>query len=150
VSSVSEIVVGVSTGEDWPEIVELRRVVFIEEQGVPPEIEQDDLDAVAVHVVARGCDGRLVGTGRAVLDGGGPGVARVGRMAVSASARGGGVGRRVLDALEREAAARGARSVLLHAQEHAIEFYARAGYAPEGERFSEAGIGHLAMTKALS
>jgi predicted GNAT family N-acyltransferase len=71
-------------------------------------------------------------------------------MAVDASARGRGIGGRVLEVLERASAERGATSVLLHAQEHAIEFYLRAGYAPEGERFSEAGIGHLAMTKALS
>jgi predicted GNAT family N-acyltransferase len=147
---MSRVRVAVATPGDWPEVVELRRLVFVEEQGVPEEIEQDEHDHSSIHAAARGEDGRLVGTGRVLLDGGGPGVARVGRMAVDAACRGAGVGRAVLELLEQEAARRGATTVLLHAQEHAIAFYSGAGYVPEGERFSEAGISHLAMVKRLS
>lgn len=141
--------VTVARPEEWEEITELRRVVFILEQGVPEEIERDDLDATALHAAARDEAGTLIGTGRAVIDGGGPGVARVGRMAVAPSVRGRGVGAAVLSLLEREAAARGATRVLLHAQDHAIGFYAGAGYVPEGEPFTEAGIAHLAMARDL-
>jgi predicted GNAT family N-acyltransferase len=134
---------------DWPEIVALRFRVFVEEQGVPVEVEQDHLDAVAVHAVARTPDGRLVGTGRAVLDAEGPGIARIGRMAVDAEARGSGVGLAVLRVLETAVHERGGTGVLLHAQDHAVGFYGRAGYEPVGEPFEEAGIGHLAMARAL-
>jgi predicted GNAT family N-acyltransferase len=150
VPAVSEVRCAIATHADWPEVAALRHSVFVEEQRVPAEIEQDELDPLAVHAVARDDDGAVVGTGRVVIDGGGPGVARVGRMAVDARRRGEGIGAVVLDLLERVAKDRGSTSVLLHAQEHAIAFYAGAGYRPEGERFEEAGIGHLAMVKVLS
>ena len=38
-------------------------------------------------------------------------------------------------------------TVCLHAQQHAADFYARAGFVPEGERFTEAGIPHIAMRR---
>jgi predicted GNAT family N-acyltransferase len=124
----------------------VRREVFGIEQGVPPEIERDPLDAVADHVVARR-DGEVVGTGRLVARPDGFGV--VGRMAVCPAVRGAGVGRAVLTALEGAARARGLRGVELHAQSHARGFYDRAGYAAYGAEFVEAGIRHVAMRKAL-
>ncbi len=54
----------VATAADWPEVVALRTRVFVEEQGVPPEVEQDDADAAALHAVARDATGRVVATGR--------------------------------------------------------------------------------------
>ena len=40
------------------EVAALRTRVFVEEQGVPPEIEQDAADATAVHVLSRDDAGR--------------------------------------------------------------------------------------------
>jgi predicted GNAT family N-acyltransferase len=124
----------------------LRRVVFVEEQRVPPELERDALDEAAVHVVALEGE-RCVGTGRLVAQEGG--VGRVGRMAVAADRRHAGVGDAVLAALEAEARAAGLREVELHAQCYVERFYARNGYAPEGARFEEAGIEHVVMRKRL-
>lgn len=45
-----------------------RRVVFIEEQGVSEAEEIDDLDAAALHLLAR-LDGRPVGTARLLRQG---------------------------------------------------------------------------------
>ncbi|MDV9202000.1 GNAT family N-acetyltransferase, partial [Streptomyces sp. Wh19] len=42
----------------------VRRAVFVGEQEVPEEIEYDELDAVALHVVAVAADGSALGTGR--------------------------------------------------------------------------------------
>ncbi|HEV2088259.1 MAG TPA: GNAT family N-acetyltransferase, partial [Cryptosporangiaceae bacterium] len=126
----------------------LRHEVFVVGQGVAEAIERDGQDTSAVHAIAWTDDpGRPVGTGR--LLGEPPGAAQIGRMAVRASARGRGVGVAVLRLLEREAMWRGHRAVALHAQEHARDFYARAGYAESGERFVEAGIAHLPMRKVL-
>ena len=77
----------VATAADWPEVVALRTRVFVEEQGVPPEVEQDDADAAALHAVARDATGRVVATGRLLERGR---RAAIGRMAVEAGARGGG------------------------------------------------------------
>jgi predicted GNAT family N-acyltransferase len=71
------------------------------------------------------------------------------RMAVERGARGRGLGARLLDAAHAAAAAAGAGQVELHAQLAVRDFYARAGYAAEGEEFEEAGIAHVLMRRAV-
>ncbi len=136
----------VATAADWPEVVALRTRVFVEEQGVPPEVERDAADATAVHVVARDAAGRLVATGRLLP---GDGRAAIGRMAVDAAARGGGYGAAVLRELHRQALARGLPEVELHAQRGARGFYERAGYTAVGGEYVEAGIVHVTMRRRL-
>ena len=134
--------------EDRAEIAALRTRVFVGEQGVPPEIEQDALDETAVHAVSRDATGRVVATGRLLLrEDGGP--ATIGRMAADAAARGGGHGAAVLAELHRQAALRGAGEVELHAQVSARRFYERAGYTAVGKVYREAGIDHITMRRAL-
>jgi predicted GNAT family N-acyltransferase len=135
-----------ATPADWPEVVALRTLVFVEEQGVPPEIEQDAADATAVHAVSRDDAGRVVATGRLLER---DGTAVIGRMASEAAVRGQGYGAAVLAELERQAALRGLRSVELHAQVTARGFYERAGYSPVGEEFEEVGIRHITMRRKL-
>lgn len=136
---------------DWAtlgtEAAAIRKAVFVDEQGIPADLEWDAADATCVHAVARNRQGQAVGTGRLLPSQ--PGTAKIGRMAVLPSQRGSGVGRQVLDALMAVAAARGDASVLLHAQASAAPFYLRAGYVVEGGPFEEAGIAHLAMRKLL-
>ena len=140
----------VTTGT-WDELGEgageLRRAVFIDEQRIPAELEWDEHDPTALHAVARNRLGQVIGTGRLVTEA--PGLARIGRMAVHRTLRGGGHGEAVLRALEAAAAARGDTEVMLHAQRSAERFYARLGYAPHGEPFEEAGIAHLEMRRTL-
>ncbi len=125
----------------------IRNAVFIREQGIAAALEQDAADADALHVVAYNRLGRALGTGRLLrLE---AGVARIGRMAVLASVRGAGVGRPMLDALVAAARDRGEREVVLHAQASAVGFYLRAGFAPRGPAFEEAGIAHQEMTFRL-
>ena len=139
----------VATPDDWPEVVDLRTRVFVGEQGVPPEIERDDRDTGAVHVVSRArtgeLAGRVVATGRLLLPEDGSGTAGIGRMAADPSVRGLGHGAAVLAELHRQAALRGATAVELHAQITARRFYERAGYTAVGEEYREAGIAHVTM-----
>lgn len=125
----------------------IRTAVFVEEQRIPAEMEWDVADASSVHAVAYNRFGLPLATGRLLQHV--PGVAKIGRMAVSQSLRGSGVGRHVLEALMKAARARGDREVLLHAQTSAAPFYARAGFAPRGPQFEEAGIPHIEMVRAL-
>lgn len=135
----------VTTASERDAAYAVRRTVFQDEQGVPPEIEFDADDAGAAHVIAA-ADGVVVGTGRVVLH---PDYAKIGRMAVLAPWRRRGVGRLLLDALLREAALHGAARAVLHAQVHAVGFYQRAGFAVFGDPFDEAGIPHRRMERAL-
>jgi predicted GNAT family N-acyltransferase len=128
-----------------PGVMALRHAVFVVEQGVPPELEHDGLDATALHLLAEG-DGAIVGCCRLVRDGG---AMRLGRMAVAAPGRRRGVGARLLRFAEDVARDAGATEVTLHAQVGARGFYARAGYAEEGDEFLDAGIVHVAMRRGL-
>lgn len=126
----------------------LRKEVFVREQHVPEEIELDEHDDGADHVVAADESGRIVATGRLVLLD--PGTGKIGRMAVARPVRGRGAGAAVL--LELERIARDERrlgAIVLHAQLSAKGFYDRAGYLTEGDIFTEAGIDHVAMRKRL-
>ena len=123
----------------------LRMAVFVREQGVPREIEIDELDPVALHAVVYNGLQQPVATGRLVTAG--KGVARIGRMAVDKGVRGCNLGRMVLDHLVQVARERGDTEVILHAQCHAQEFYRRAGFVPFGEPDEEAGIAHVMMSK---
>ena|SRR5882672_4882106 len=119
----------------------IRTKVFVEEQGVPPDLEWDGLDEHAYHVVAFAPDGTPIGTGRLLQD------AQIGRMAVFKEWRRQGVGTALLDMLLVIANKMGYDDVKLHAQTRVLDFYARKGFAAQGEEFMEAGIPHIAMTR---
>jgi YbgC/YbaW family acyl-CoA thioester hydrolase len=135
----------------WRELADaarpIRAAVFVGEQKIPAEMEWDDADEGALHAIASNGLGRPLATGRMLEHV--PGVAKIGRMAVLASARSSGVGRAVLEALLAAARARGDREAILHAQLGAVSFYERAGFTRRGETFDEAGIGHVEMLRAL-
>jgi predicted GNAT family N-acyltransferase len=123
----------------------VRHEVFVGEQGVPADIERDDLDDTADHAIGL-LDGVPVAAGRLLQR---ADVAVIGRMAVRRTARGKGVGAALLRHLEEVAQRRGCRVVELHAQLSAREFYQRAGYVGRGDVYTEAGIEHVDMTKRL-
>ena len=132
---------------DWASYREalssVRHTVFVEEQGVPVELELDGEDASARHAAAFSDDGRLVGTGRMLASG------KIGRMAVSQSMRRQGIGRALLDALVAEAKRLKLEEVSLGAQLPAVAFYERAGFKAYGDIFLDAGIDHKMMRLVL-
>jgi predicted GNAT family N-acyltransferase len=121
----------------------IRTAVFVDEQGIPKELEWDVADASALHAVAYNRLGQPVATGRLLPYQ--PGVVKIGRMAVNRVLRGGHLGQQVLRALMHAAAQRGEREVVLHAQRSAEGFYKRLGFEQRGEPFEEAGIAHVEM-----
>jgi predicted GNAT family N-acyltransferase len=148
VSRPGRAVACVATPADWPEVAALRTRVFVDEQGVPPEIEQDAADAAALHVLSRGADGAVVATGRLLIRD--DGTASIGRMAAEGSVRGRGHGAAVLAELHRQALLRGVTEVELHAQVTARGFYERAGYIAVGGVYEEAGLAHVTMRRRLT
>lgn len=136
------MIVRLATPEDLLQAFALRHEVFVVGQDVPADLERDELDAVSDHAVAV-VDGAVTGTGRLLPDG------TIGRMAVTSSARGQGIGAAVLRRLEERARERGLAAVELHAQVHASGFYERAGYVGFGAVYLEAGIEHQSMRKEL-
>lgn len=120
-------------------MLDIRKTVFVAEQGVPLDLEIDNKDASATHLLAIVSDGAAVATGRLLTNG------QVGRMAVLANWRYHGIGRAMLDRMLEIAASRCLTRVFLHAQCAALGFYEKAGFAPDGEVFLDAGIPHQAM-----
>ena len=142
-----DITVGVVTrAAQRDQAFSIRRRVFQEEQGVSAAEEFDADDDRAVHVlaVAGGAGGTAVGTGRIVFY---PGYAKIGRMAVLPKWRRRGVGHALLDALIRAAVERAVPQLVLHAQVHAIPFYAAHGFQVVSAEFQEAGIAHRRMER---
>ena len=134
---------------NWTEaqslVKSLRYQVFVVEQKVPEEMEWDEFDEIAWHAIVT-ADNQTVGTGRLILDGH---IAKIGRMAVQSSRRNQGIGKSVLNALIQTAKEKGAQECILHAQTHAIAFYAKEDFEPHGPIFDEAGIPHVEMRLIL-
>ena len=125
------------------ELKAIRKLVFIDEQHVPVDLEWDDLDQVSMHVLAQSSEGESIGTGRLLPDG------HIGRMAVVQGWRGRGVGSGLLQELMRMAHEAGFSEARLNAQTHALPFYASHGFLAEGPIFLDAGIAHRHMRCAL-
>lgn len=132
---------------DWhsasTQLMAVRVAVFVEEQGVPPELEQDEHDAGALHLLATTADGRAVGTARMLADG------HIGRVAVLPRWRRRGLGTRLLKRLVDLARDRGLDGVFLHAQCRAESFYRGLDFVAEGDVFDDAGIDHRCMRRPL-
>jgi ElaA protein len=124
--------------------------VFIDEQGVPEDLELDGLDAACAHFLATASDvdGAIVDVGTARLKPNG-GQAKAQRVAVARAWRKRGVGQALMAALEEDARARGLSAVVLSSQVSAIPFYERLGYTASGPVYEDAGIPHRDMRKPL-
>ncbi|WP_171013854.1 GNAT family N-acetyltransferase [Chitinivorax sp. B] len=136
---MSFIVRSADWAADRPLLSVVRRTVFIEEQGIPAELEWDVRDAEALHVLALDADQHAIGCGRLLPTG------QIGRMAVMADWRGKGVGAALLQALIVAAQRAGHGEVWLNAQESARSFYLAQDFVEDGDMFMEAGIPHYRM-----
>jgi predicted GNAT family N-acyltransferase len=120
----------------------IRFAVFVQEQGVPREIELDEMDAKSLHAVASE-NGLPIGTARLLPDG------HIGRMAVLKAWRGRGIGGEILARLVERAREAGHRELMLSAQVHATAFYRMHGFVEEGAEYMDAGIPHRNMRRSL-
>jgi len=131
---------------DYPAYVEdirsIRTQVFVVEQSVPVELEHDEHDETALHVLVF-TEGSAVATGRILEDG------HIGRIAVLRNQRGKGVGNIVMQALLQQAKKMKLNKVWLSSQCHAHQFYTNLGFVCVGGKYQEAGIDHVKMTKVI-
>ena len=125
---------------------EVRRLVFVEEQGIPDELVFDGLDDDALHLTVKEGE-RVVATARVRLVG--DSQAKLERMAVLRQFRRMGIGRGMVSFLDSELADRQVRELVLHAQRDAVEFYRSCGFEEQGLPFREAGIEHVRMGKKV-
>jgi predicted GNAT family N-acyltransferase len=125
---------------------EVRREVFVKEQGISEEQVFDGHDGEALHMVVK--DGeRVIGTARVLFLA--DNQAKLERMAVLKPFRHKGIGRRIVSFLNGELKNRQLEQVVLHAQYEVVAFYKSCGFEESGLPFWEVGIKHVKMQKRL-
>lgn len=125
----------------------IRHEVFVIEQQVLEDEEWDELDASAIHLIARDDSGIPVGTARLLVDGD---TGKIGRVAVRKDARGTGMGAALIRAgMDQLRGLPGVTRAKLGAQCHAIGFYEKLGFTVYGPEYLDAGIPHRDMTREL-
>jgi len=139
----------VTTEEELKEAKAIRQRVFVQEQGVSEEAEQDEYDALipgCIHILLLH-EGKVVGTGRirALPDG----IGKLERICVLQQYRGSGAGAIITNALESIASEQGLTRAKLGGQIQAKGFYEKQGYAVISEPFMDEGIPHVMMEKKL-
>lgn len=119
----------------------VRKIVFIDEQNVPPEEEIDEFEEQSTHFVLYD-EGKPVGAGRfREMNGYG----KVERICVLSSYRGKGAGKLIMEKIHELASTSNIKRLKLNAQEHAIPFYENLGYTVVSDTFLDAGIPHKTM-----
>lgn len=136
----------VKTEMEKEQAFEVRRKVFVDEQGVPMHLELDEFDETAVHFVGYNLEQPIAaGRVREIESGSG----KVERVCVLPEYRGQHVGVLMMEAMEEYAKANGLFTLKLNAQSYAIPFYEKLNYTITSPEFMDAGIPHRAMEKNL-
>ena len=143
---MSEMIISSVTTEAEREICyHLRHVVFVEEQGVPVELEIDEHDAEDAYHFLGLIDGEPAATARICVFGD---KAKIQRVVVMKAFRGRNLGRQLMQHLMDFARANKlAPQIALDAQTYAVAFYESLGFETTGEEFDDAGIAHIHMTQ---
>ncbi len=134
--------------EEKEDALTIRFEVFIKEQGVSPDVESDEYDAIDPHWLVLDDLGKPIATAR--LTDKSNGVGKLERVAILKEYRGMGIGRLIVDAIERDAKAMGFHRIVLHSQTHCQVFYEKSGYVlKDSTVFYEDDIPHVSMSKQL-
>ncbi|WP_062351946.1 GNAT family N-acetyltransferase [Bacillus kwashiorkori] len=131
----------VTTEKQQQDAFLIRKIVFIDEQQVPPEEEIDQFEKEATHFVLY--DGaRPIGAGRfRSVDG----VGKIERVCILKEYRGNGAGKLLMEKMIQYAQEVNFSKVKLNSQTHAIPFYEKLGFIVVSEEFMDAGIPHKTM-----
>lgn len=122
----------------------LRWKVFVEEQKFHDEA--DDYDQKAEHLVIYDAD-KPIGTGRTIdLENGS---LKIGRVCILKEYRGKGIGRLIMEEIERSAKEKGYSNLILGAQCRVSEFYNAVGYKEVGEIYLDEHCEHIDMIKEI-
>ena len=123
-------------------LMKVRTEVFVREQGIPAELEQDHWDEKSFHVILA-TEGEDVAAGRLLPTG------YIGRVCVLKDYRGKGLGKDIMLALIQRAKDENMQEVALSSQVSALNFYLSLGFEKCSEEYMEAGIPHVKMKKEI-
>lgn len=130
----------------YKDALKIRKIVFVEEQNVPLELEIDDLEEKTIYVTGYLND-MPAATARIYEKS--PGAYKVQRVALLKEYRGKGLGIDLMNEIKQYAAKHNGNKLILDAQDHALPFYKKLGYTICSEGFMDAGIPHHSMELIL-
>jgi len=136
----------VTSDVELQEAFEVRRQVFVREQGISEGLVFDEHDKEALHMMVKDGD-RVIGTARVQFLTNNQ--AKLERMAILKRYRSKGIGREMLLFLDAVWKDKQVQQVIIHAQFEVIPFYKLCGFDELGLPFREAGIKHIKMCKQL-
>lgn len=131
---------------DLQDAFSIRIEVFCDEQGYSQDMEFDDLDRSARHIVAYEGD-CAIATGRLYFAD--KDTVAFGRIAVRKAWRGRGIGADLVKEMLAEAQIKGAAKAVLDAQCRAIGFYETLGFVVTGEKHMDGHVVHQMMAKKM-
>lgn len=131
--------------EEFVKVKEIRRRVFLQEQGADENQEFDRFDKIGAPAVFALLfeDEKIAGTARLAVSESGY---KVGRIAILKEYRGKGYGDVIVRAMLNKAFDTGADKVLVDAQTCAVPFYEKIGFSVIGEEFTDRGLPHIPMS----
>lgn len=132
--------------------LQLRAEVFVVEQKCAFQ-DLDGLDDAAVHLMGETTDAdgvvQLLAYVRLLPAGAAFGEASIGRVVTSPSARGSGLGHRLMtEAIAQLHRRWGVQPIRIGAQAHLQTYYGQSGFKPQGDIYMEDGIEHIEMVRA--
>jgi predicted GNAT family N-acyltransferase len=135
------------TGDvELQESFEVRRQVFVREQGISEDLVFDGHDSKALNIVVR--DGkRVIGTARVQFLNNNQ--AKLERMAILEHYRRKGIGKELLLFLDTVWKDKQVQQVIIHAQLDVVPFYKLCGFDELGLPFQEASMKHIEMRKQV-
>ena len=131
--------------QDTAPCLEIRRIVFIDEQEVPEALETEGEGPHCLHYLTF-LGNQPIGTLRITPK---PDYAKVERVAILKEARGTGAGAALMRYVLSDLAKKGYSEARLGSQISAQGFYEKLGFEPFGEIFVDADIDHIMMKRAL-
>ncbi|WP_430787573.1 GNAT family N-acetyltransferase [Virgibacillus flavescens] len=135
----------VESNAELEQAYHVRTTVFVEEQKVPPEMELDQFDETAIHLVGTKNGVPIAAARLRFVDTYG----KLERICVLDTERGKSYGKLMIQRMELEIKNNDYNKAKLNAQTHAEAFYERLGYETVSGEFMDAGIPHVTMVKEL-
>lgn len=131
---------------EYQQALNVRKVVFVDEQKVSLEEEIDDLEDVSIHMIGVHKDEVIAASRIRFVDDYG----KLERIAIKKDFRGNNFGLQMVRAMEEVIIKNNYHLAKLNAQTYATTFYEKLGYLVVSEEFIDAGIPHVTMTKKLN
>ena len=126
---------------EYNEILKVRKIVFIQEQNVPSQIEFDGLDKESIHVIIK-LNNKTIGCARIRTINGN---VKLERIVILKEFRGKGFGKKLVEYLISYCKQIEPKEIIIYAQYNLKDFYRKFGFKTRGNTFMEAGIKHIEM-----